>query len=115
MGTWNAGFFDDDLALDIKDEFERSFKGDGDIQSVTEHIFSEYEDVINDEDEGPIVYLSLAALQLEYGYLQSNIKEQALNIINQGKGLERWEEAGKKALADREKVLQELKKQLLNG
>jgi hypothetical protein len=115
VGAWETGIFDDDLALDIKDIFEEALKENGDIQSATEHILNEYEDVIEDEDDGPIVYLALGVLQLEHGSIQPEIKEQVIDIIEHGRGLERWEEAGKEALENRKNVLEELKKRILNS
>lgn len=114
IGTWSSDVFDDDLALDIKDEFESGLSEELSIPGITKEILENYEDVINDEDEGSIVYLALAALQIKHGHLQPKIKKEALKIIDKGKGLERWEEAGEEVLSTRQMVLQELKKRLLN-
>lgn len=116
MGTWGYGIFDDDTASDIKGDFEEYIEEGLSITEATEKLLEEYQEIIEeDEDESPTIYLALASLQMEYGELQANIKEIALEIIERGKGLEIWGESGEDELDERKKVLNELKVQLLNN
>lgn len=112
MGTWGNGIFDDDLALDIKGEFENDLKAGLSVNIATARILQAYSDVLDDEDEGPIVYLSLAVLQFDHDSLHQEIKVKALEIIETGQGLERWEEAGQEALAERKQALDNFKLKL---
>jgi hypothetical protein len=109
MGTWGAQILDDDLAMDIQAEFEQALEDGLSVKKATKQIIKAFQDVLEDEDEGPIVYLALAALQLERNELQPEIRKTALEIIETGQGLARWEEAGEDVLAERKKVLEEMK------
>lgn len=102
MGAWGYGIFDDDTSLDIRDNFEKYIENGLSIIEATEKILEEYRDEIEDEDDGPIKYLALASLQMDKGELQKNIKEAALDIIENGKGFEVWEESGEDELKNRE-------------
>jgi hypothetical protein len=115
MGAWGTGIFDDDLALDIKADFEDALDNGLTIDAATQQILEEYAEVLEDEDEGPIIYFALAALQLEQGEIQQIIKSKALHIISTGESLDLWEEAGQDALAKRQQALLELKTKLLNS
>lgn len=113
MGVWDTGIFDDDMAMDIKAEFDDAIAEGMTVKEATKQILQSFEDVLEDEDESPIVYLALAALQLEKGTIQKNIKKKALQVIESGQGLERWKEAGDELLVQRKEILDELKSSLV--
>lgn len=113
MGVWGTGIFDDDLAMDIQGEFEEALDEGLSVKEATQRILEDFEDVLEDEDEGPIVYLVLAVLQLEQDELQPEIRQKALKIIEFGQGLARWEEAGEEEMAERKQVLEDLKAKLI--
>jgi hypothetical protein len=73
----------------------------------------EYEDALDDEDDAPVIILTLAMLQLEEGEVQENTRESALDIIESGKILERWEDSDPGELLDKKKVLKQLRSKLL--
>ena len=58
MDTWGVEIFEDDLALDIKAEFEDGIKKGLSVTEVSLQILESYEDEL-DEEEKPIVYLAL--------------------------------------------------------
>lgn len=113
MGVWDTGIFDDDLAMDIKSEFEDYLAKGLNVKRATKLILENHEDVLEDEDESPIVYLSLAALQLEQGEVATEIRKKAIKIIESGQALERWEESDVTVFKQRENVLNSLKEQLM--
>lgn len=113
MGTWDTGIFDDDLAMDIKSEFDDAIEEGMSVKKATKQILESFEDELEDEDEASIIYLTLAALQLEQGNVEKNIKKKALEIIESGQDLERWEGADEEELNKRIAVLNELKERLL--
>jgi hypothetical protein len=114
MGTWGYGIFEDDVTSDIKGDFEDYLDEGLTIDEATERILEEYEEFIEEDDDvGPTVYLALAYLQMEYDSLDNNIKIKALEIIENGLGLEVWEDAGESELEERKKVLNELKIKLM--
>jgi hypothetical protein len=114
MGTWDAGILDDDVAMDVQALFEESLEEGMSIKKATALILEEFEDMLEDEDDSAIIYLSLAALQLEKGKVQKNIKQKALEIIEAGKALENWEE-DTELLEKRKLALADLKDKLLKN
>ena len=115
MGTFGTAIFSDDFACDIRDEF-KEYIGDGmTAEQATTKLTDEYSDSLNDEDEVSVFWLSLAAIQWKTGRLLDNVKEKAIQIIDTGSDLNRWElEGDLKLVAKRQKELLKLKEQLLS-
>ncbi|SRR6266540_7325170 len=113
MGTWGAGLFDNDVALDVRSVFEDALSDGLDVSTATQRVFEEFADAIADLEDQPVVYLALAALQLEREALQSKIREEALRIITTGEGLAMWEEVDSALLIERKQVLEILKSNLV--
>lgn len=115
MGTWGMGIFDDDISLDVQAEYEEALDDGLSAKKATSLVLEIFEDVLTDNDEGPIVFLTLAAIQLEKGKIQENIKKKALNIIETEAGLERWNSIERDELNKRKEVLNDLRFKLLNS
>lgn len=79
----------------IQAEFEQALEDGLTFKDVTQQIIEVFQDVLEDEDEGPIVYLALATLQLERNELQPEIRKKALEIIETGQGLRDGKRPGK--------------------
>ena len=112
MGTWDTGIFDDDIAMDVKAEFDDAIAEGATAEEATKQILESFEDVLEDDEEAPIIYLTLVALQLENGFAQKSLKQKVLEIIESGQGLDRWQDTGGDELINRLKVLNELKDKL---
>lgn len=104
--------FEDDVALDVKDTFDEAITNGETLAAATRAVLEEFEDSLDDDDDGPIITLALAALQWERGKPQEKLKKKALAIIAEGRGLERWEDAGAAELAERRQALEALKTML---
>lgn len=113
MGAWDAGIFDDDVAMDVQDLFEHTLSQGDNVAEATAFILEEYEELLEDDDDGVIIFLALASLQIKHKALQPEIKDRALEIIENGQGLEVWEESGEAVLEHRKKVFEELKRHLV--
>ena len=50
-------------------------------------------DALKNDDEAPLVYLAMAALQLKHGALEEWLKVIALSHVLQGTGLDQWDGA----------------------
>jgi hypothetical protein len=101
--------FEDDVALDVKDAFDDAMADGETVAAATRAVLEEFEDSLEDDDDGPIITLALAALQWERGKPQEKLKKKALAIIEEGRGLERWEDAGAEELAGRRQALETLR------
>ena len=109
MSAWGTAIFSDDLAADLRGEF-RHLIGDGlSPGEATQHLQAEYAETLTDQDEGPVFWLALAATQWKLGRLQDAVREQALEVIESGSDLARWQGSDRKK---REKVLEQLAEQL---
>ena len=109
MGAWGYGIFEDDVALDVRGDFEEAVNGGASIEEASAVILGEYAEELEDVDDGPVVYLALAALQVERGRVQDPIRREALRVIDEGTNLPRWEDAGEEALTARKRVLDDLR------
>ena len=108
VGAWGVGIFDDDTAGDVRAEFQKLVEvglGPGDAVG---RLMREYREGLADPDDGPVVCLALACLLLDAGVSGHPLTAEARRIIEQGVGLERWEEAGPEVLAARRAVYEDL-------
>lgn len=112
MGSWGTGIFDDDLAYDIESAFEYALSEGLTIPDATNRVLDNFDPSLDEDDEA-VTYLVLGALQLEYNDLQQDIKERALNIIETGQDLARWEGADEDTVVERQQILEKLKVKLL--
>lgn len=113
MGTWGAGIFQDDVALDIKDSYtERVRKGeDGEI--ITADLIAEYQGEFDDPDTKNVFWLALADTQWKLGRLEAEVKERALQCIRDGSELKRWESTTPANYRARKKALSVLENRLM--
>lgn len=82
MGTWGYGIFDDDLALDIKDLFQQLIDDGESLKSIIDILLEEFQDSLEDFDEGVTVFLALGALALEKGGITDRLKKELINASN---------------------------------
>jgi hypothetical protein len=107
MGTWGYGIFDDDTASDLRWEFEDAIAEGLDVSGTTQRVLETLGEAVDDFDDGPTIWLSLAELQMGLGSLQPTVRERALELMEQD--LERWEESGPDEVAKRKAVLEDLR------
>jgi hypothetical protein len=111
MGTWGINLYQDDVALDVRDEYLNRLRIGMNNKGATDAILNSYESENENDEDTVIMYLALADTQSKYGRLLPQIKKQALKYINNNIDLERWIE-DKKKYEKRKKVLDELKERL---
>jgi len=113
MGAWGTAIFSDDTASDVRSEFKDHI-GDGlTPEQATDAMLKEYESSLSDPDDGPPFWLGLAATQWNLGRLLPSVRDRALQIIDSGEDLRRFEEDPKLVVKRRE-VLEKLREQLLS-
>src|SRR5690348_13080437 len=92
MSAWGVGIFSDDFAADLRGEF-RDLIGEGCSPSeAVDRLLDEYASSLDDDDR-PIFWLALAAVQWKMGRLELRTKREALRAIDNGSGLRRWDDA----------------------
>lgn len=91
MGVWGTALFSDDLASDIREDYT-NFVGDGlSGPEATSRILSEYKSSLDDPQQTSVVWLALAAVQWQLGRLEPRVLDHALEIIESGSDLKRWD------------------------
>lgn len=87
MGAWGTGLFDDDTTCDVKDQFIEYIEEGNSAEEATKLILEEYVDEFDIEEEleeMSLVYIGLAAIQLEKGCLQEEVRNKAIALIERG-------------------------------
>lgn len=112
MGTAGTGLFDDDTACDVRDDFVHLLATAGDPAAATRSLIETWAAAIADIDEGPVFWLALAATQWKYGCLSADVRSRAIDVIDGGSDLSRWQ--GSAHRKRRETVLRELREKLLS-
>jgi len=108
MKTWGVGIFDNDVALDVRNEFDAALALGLSAYVASDKVIAKY-----DQTKDTEVYLALAALQIEHDIIQPKVKKKALTLIISGDAAEDWEDAGIPVFENRKAVLQELRLRLL--
>jgi hypothetical protein len=109
MGAWGTAIFSDDDACDVRDGYRQLVTDGLTGPKATKQLLREWKEVLDDEDDGPLFWLALAAAQWQFGRLEARVKSRALKIIADGSSLGRWsEEGGARALRQRKAVLEKL-------
>lgn len=113
MGAWGANIFDDDFALDLKEEYEDILGSGLSHEIATKTLTERYKDALQDPEESGVFWLALATIQLEHDTLINKVKASALDVIDHDRDLLRWEDSPD--FQNRKKVLEQLKTQLLQN
>ncbi|GHV46942.1 hypothetical protein FACS189499_03380 [Clostridia bacterium] len=110
MGAWGTAIFSDDEAADIKQEYQALVA----FGIPNEEAFALTKKYFEVKDDDTVFWLAIAAIQQKYGILLPEVKDRALEIIENGEDLAIWEEsADKKDYEKRKQVLQKLRTSLL--
>ena len=111
MGTWGTAIFSDDFASDLRQEFRELLAETQDVAEVVRKLEIAHEHSLKDFDEKPIFWLSLAATAWKLGRLDENLKQRAMEIIEDGSDLRRWD-CDPQLKKKRARVLEKLAEQL---
>jgi hypothetical protein len=115
MGAWNTGIFGDDVACDVRAQFRREIEDGKSPTAARKAVLQVWGEVLTDADDGPIIWMALAATQLERKCLEKEVREKALAVLDAGGDVERWREAGPKDFKARKAVLSRLRARLVKS
>lgn len=105
MGFWNVGFWENDTALDVKEDFKKYYKFGADDNEAIEYVIKKTIP-INDKWDGPIVLMVLAYELWKCGRLTDEWINRAKEAAK--KDLENWKtETDKETFMLRKTVLDE--------
>lgn len=111
MGAWGTKLYDNDVALDVKGIYKDKYNKSKDGVTLTKEVFSECSDLLTDIEDGPIVFLALADLQMKDKILIEDVKNGALKAMIVD--LENWK-GNEEDYKARKKELDKLKTKLEN-
>ena len=80
MGIWGTKLYQDDLALDVKEEYIGKIERGLSNQKALEEIIKENEEYLEDDVEKTVFWLVLADTMWRTGRLTQKVKERALQI-----------------------------------
>lgn len=83
-----------DLAAEVKGEFNDQLAIGLDVAGATQHVLARFGNLLADAHEGPVVLLSLAALQQREGQLFAVVRDAALELIDSGEALAAFPASG---------------------
>lgn len=113
MGIWGPGIYENDLAQDVKTEYDEMLLSGFSDKDAYANLKAAFSEEPEDEEDSVLFWLALADIQWNYGRLETEVKEAALEIIDNGADLEEWNRDNNPLAAEREKVLLELKDKLM--
>jgi hypothetical protein len=110
MGAWGSGLYANDTTCDVRDTYIKLIQDQLSNTDAYQTILNKCNEYIGSDDE-PFFWYALADTQWQLGRLNSEVKEKALEWINNDGGLELWEESKTKG-AGWKKTLKKLKSKL---
>lgn len=113
MDAADVGIFDDLVAQEVRDAFEAALAASLSPEQATSSVLATFADILADPEEGPAVWLALAALQLDLGCLTEEVRLRALEAMETD--LLRWAMESPEALAQRQQVLADVRARLGYG
>jgi len=113
MGIWGSGLYCNDIALDVKNQFETMYNSNKSVKTITEKLIDDFKNIMGDSIEEPLFWFALADTQWEYGLLMPDVKAQALNWIEKGCTMPQFQITGNGTDSDLIGVLDALKLKLL--
>ena len=114
MGIWGFELYQNDMSLDVKDEFEELYNSSKNVQEITDILMKEYKSIMGDIDEEPLFWLALADTQWNLGVLLPAVKEKALYWIVKDSGMFKRQAKDMSAKVKRKKTLDDLQEKLLS-
>ena len=89
MGTWGVGLFDNDLAADMRSDWDEALSERESYDEAMKRLTDKYAGRADDSDEGPVYWFAIAALELDArGEVNALSRDRALSAI--ASDLERW-------------------------
>jgi hypothetical protein len=89
MGVEGPGLWQDDTAADVRSIYREALEDKASDAEAQERVLTEFRDFLDDADDGPVVWISLAVTQHEHGRLDDHVRDRALAAIP--RDLQRWE------------------------
>jgi len=93
MGTWSSSLYGNDTTCDVRDTYVRLLEKQFSNDDAYKQLLESHSDYLKDSDEAPLFWFALAETQWKVGRLKPEVMAEALEWIDKGGGLGRWEES----------------------
>lgn len=114
MGIWGFELYENDISLDVKEEFEELFNAGKPVQDITEKLIEDYKNIMGNIDEEPLFWFALADTQWNLGVILPFVQEKALYWIDKDCGTFNCQTLCMSEKVKRKKVLDDLQAKLLS-
>jgi hypothetical protein len=82
-----AALLASDLSVEVTAEFNGRLSMGFDVPAATANVFGKFRSALGSPQDGPVVLIALAVLQLREGFLQEVIRDAAIDLIESGEAL----------------------------
>ena len=116
MGAWGTSIFSDDLAMDIRGEYNVLLSVGKTNEEAERLLMKAFSEILNcDDPDEDVFWFALALCEWKKGRLSEAVKKKALDALESGRDAERWNTVGnEKNYEKRKKVLKEFKELILS-
>ena len=83
-------FLAPDLAREVATIYGERRHFNVDVGHATQAVFETFRELLHDPNEGPVIFLALAALQLRDGAVLAPIRDAAIALIDTGEAQRAW-------------------------
>lgn len=114
MGAWGTALYSDDTTCDVRDDYVNSLKRGQSESEAASMILNRFGDLLKNREIECLVYFALSDTAWKYGRLDQNIRQHALDLIEQGGDVFVWERDAPSEVPGRKRTLAALKSRLLS-
>ena len=104
-----AALYASDLATEVRQEFEDRMGFGTSAAEATAAVVQQFGQAMHDANDGPVILLALAALQLHHGQVEPAFRDAALELIDDGTAERAYNALNPGHATDRLLVLNELR------
>jgi hypothetical protein len=112
VGTTGPALFSDDLACDVRDEYRAHIEDGLTAEQASAAILTKYAAEASDPEMTVTFWVALAVTQSRLGRLQDSVRDRAVQLIDAGGDLARWESENPRLAPRRAAALARAREQL---
>lgn len=81
MGAWSEDIFGNDMACDVRDVYRERISAGDSAEAAFKHLKKQFAEELREAEDKRLIYIALAATQLEAGQVTDIVRETALKAI----------------------------------
>jgi hypothetical protein len=112
MGTSGTGLWSDDTTADVRGIYRQALEDGASDGEARAEVVTAFATDLTHPETASLVWIALAATQHLLGRLDDDVRDRAIDAIDSGEDLARWEGTSPRTIAQRRAVLTKLRGQL---